>query len=68
MPKIARDMACPQTSQVQEASRKLPAGKVRRAKIILLSSQGYTATEIADKLDWECAGSTLRPLEGVSEL
>jgi transposase len=33
------------------ASRKMPAGKVRRAKIILLSNQGYTAREIADKLD-----------------
>ncbi len=43
-------------------SRKLPAGKVRRARIILLSNQGYTATESADKL-WECAGSTLRSLE-----
>ena len=32
-------------------SRKLPAGKVRRARIILLSNQGYTATEIAQKLD-----------------
>lgn len=32
-------------------SRKLPAGKVRRAKIILLSNQGYTATEIGAKLD-----------------
>jgi transposase len=33
------------------ASRKMPAGKVRRAKIILLSNQGYTAREIAAKLD-----------------
>lgn len=33
------------------ASRKTPAGKARRAKIILLSNQGYTAREIADKLD-----------------
>jgi len=33
------------------ASRKMPAGKVRRARIILLSNQGYTAREIADKLD-----------------
>lgn len=33
------------------ASRKTPAGKARRAKIILLSNQGYTATEIAAKLD-----------------
>lgn len=32
-------------------SRKLPAGKVRRARIILLSNQGYTATEIGAKLD-----------------
>ena len=31
--------------------RKTPAGKARRAKIILLSNQGYTAREIADKLD-----------------
>ena len=33
------------------ARRKTPAGKARRAKIILLSSQGYTAREIAAKLD-----------------
>ena len=33
------------------ASRKLPAGKVRRAKIILSSNQGLTAREIAAKLD-----------------
>ena len=33
------------------ASRKLPAGKVRRAKIILSSNQGHTAREIAAKLD-----------------
>lgn len=33
------------------ASRKLPAGKVRRAKIILSSNQGYTAREIAARLD-----------------
>src|SRR5687768_4097364 len=32
------------------ASRKLPAGKVRRAKIVLLSNQGHTAREIAEKL------------------
>jgi DNA-directed RNA polymerase specialized sigma24 family protein len=32
-------------------SRKLPAGKVKRAKIILSSNQGYTAREIATKLD-----------------
>lgn len=31
-------------------SRKLAAGKVRRARIILLSNQGYTAREIASKL------------------
>ena len=33
------------------ARRKTPAGKARRAKIILLSNQGYTAREIAAKLD-----------------
>lgn len=33
------------------ASRKLPAGKARRAKVILSSSQGHTAREIAEKLD-----------------
>ena len=33
------------------ASRKLPAGKVRRAKIILSSNQGHTAREIAEELD-----------------
>lgn len=34
------------------ASRKLPAGRVRRAKKIVLSSnQGHTAREIAVKLD-----------------
>jgi transposase len=33
------------------ASRKLPAGKVRRAKIVLSSNQGHTAREIAQKLD-----------------
>ena len=33
-------------------SRKLAAGKVKRAKIILLSNQGYTAREIAEKLDY----------------
>ncbi len=33
------------------ASRKTPAGKARRAKIILLSNQGHTAREIAGKLD-----------------
>ena len=33
------------------ASRKLPARKVRRAKIILSSNQGHTAREIAAKLD-----------------
>lgn len=32
-------------------SRKLAAGKVKRAKIILLSNQGYAAREIAQKLD-----------------
>ncbi len=32
-------------------SRKLPAGKVRRAKFVLLSLQGHTAREIAQKLD-----------------
>ncbi len=33
-------------------SRKLAAGKVKRAKIVLLSNQGYTAREIAEKLDY----------------
>ena len=33
------------------AGRKLPAVKVRRAKIILSSNQGHTAREIAAKLD-----------------
>jgi transposase len=33
------------------ASRILPAGKVRRAKIVLLSNQGYTARQISQKLD-----------------
>ncbi len=37
-------------------SRKMPAGKMRRAKIILLSNQGHTATEIGAKLD--CNGRT----------
>ncbi len=32
-------------------SRKFPAGKVKRAKIVLSSNQGYTAREIAAKLD-----------------
>lgn len=32
-------------------SRKLAAGKVKRAKIVLLSNQGFTAREIAAKLD-----------------
>ena len=32
------------------ASRKTPAGKARRAKIILSSNRGHTATEIAEKL------------------
>lgn len=32
-------------------SRKLPAGKAKRAKMVLLSNQGYTAREIAAKLD-----------------
>lgn len=34
-----------------ERRRRLAAGKVKRAKIILLSNQGYLAREIADKLD-----------------
>lgn len=33
------------------ASRKLAAGRVRRAKIVLSSDQGYTAREIAQKLE-----------------
>ena len=33
------------------ASRKTAAGKVRRAKIVLLSDQGHTAREIAARLD-----------------
>lgn len=33
------------------ASRKTPAGKAKRAKIILLSNQGYMAREIAERLD-----------------
>jgi hypothetical protein len=33
------------------ARRKTPAGKARRAKIVLLSNQGHTAREIAAKLD-----------------
>lgn len=32
-------------------SRKLAVGKVNRAKIVLLSNQGYTTREIAKKLD-----------------
>src|SRR5215203_5026330 len=32
-------------------SRKMAAGKVRRAKIVLLSNQGLTAREIAERLD-----------------
>ncbi|QIN84597.1 helix-turn-helix domain-containing protein [Rubrobacter tropicus] len=32
------------------ASRKIAAGKARLAKIVLLSNQGYTATEIAARL------------------
>ncbi len=31
--------------------RKTPAGKARRAKIVLLSNQGHTAREIAERLD-----------------
>ncbi len=34
-----------------ERRRKLAAGKVKRAKIILLSNQGYLAREISEKLD-----------------
>ncbi len=34
-----------------ERSRKLAAGRVKRAQIILLSNQGYLAHEIARKLD-----------------
>ena len=33
------------------ASRKIAAGKARRARIVLLSNQGLTAREIAAKLD-----------------
>jgi transposase len=33
------------------ASRKIAAGKARRAKIVLLSNQGFTAREIAERLD-----------------
>jgi transposase len=33
------------------ASRKMAAGKVRRARIVLLSNQGHTAREIAEKLE-----------------
>jgi hypothetical protein len=33
------------------ASRKIAAGKARRAKIVLLSNQGLTAREIAARLD-----------------
>jgi DNA-directed RNA polymerase specialized sigma24 family protein len=33
------------------ASRKIAAGKARRAKIVLLSNQGLTAREIAERLD-----------------
>lgn len=33
------------------ASRKLPTGKVKKAKIALLSNQGHTARGIATKLD-----------------
>ena len=33
-----------------ERRRKLPAGKVRRARIVLLSNQGYTTREIGEKL------------------
>ncbi len=32
------------------ARRKTPTGKARRAKIVLLSNQGYTAREIAERL------------------
>jgi transposase len=32
-------------------SRKIAAGKARRAKIVLLSNQGFTAREIAERLD-----------------
>ncbi len=34
-----------------ERSRKLAAGRVKRAQIVLLSNQGYLAHEIAEKLD-----------------
>jgi hypothetical protein len=33
------------------ASRKIAAGKARRAKIVLLSNQGFTAREIAERQD-----------------
>jgi transposase-like protein len=33
------------------ASRKMAAGKVRRARIVLLSNQGQTAREIAQRLE-----------------
>ncbi len=33
------------------SSRKMAAGKARRAKIVLLSNQGHTAREIAARLD-----------------
>jgi len=32
-------------------SRNIAAGKARRAKVVLLSNQGFTAREIAEKLD-----------------
>lgn len=34
----------------QAASRKLAAGRVKRAQVILLSNQGYRAQEIAERL------------------
>lgn len=34
-----------------ERSRKLAAGKVKRAQVVLLSNQGYTRAEISEQLD-----------------
>jgi transposase len=34
-----------------ERSRKLAAGKVKRAQVVLLSNQGYTREEISERLD-----------------
>jgi len=36
-----------------ERSRKMTAGKVKRARVVLLSNQGYTRIEIARRLEMD---------------